>query len=303
MKKYLKVLGFDEIPSSFEEIKKSYKTLVKKYHPDLNPDNKEECEKKIKEINEAYEFLSKKLEKADFSKLRNTNFENSEFDLFSEIFGRPKYRNFYHKNFSFSDDINGNSEFINPNDILFEEILLSQLNRVFQNFEKRKPGDNRFNDTFTTIRFSFSNKKNNFEPYPYTETNRVNLRLNIPLKNIFNQKEITVKYKFKDNQYETKLKLSKLSHLQDKIKLRNKDHELNIFLNIDDTPYTRIKSDLYLTIKRENIENNKVKVFHDLEEKYLLIKIPDTNGNILKLKGKGMWKDDLHRGDLYLVIE
>ena len=301
MKKYLKVLGFNEIPSSFEEIKKSYKTLVKKYHPDLNPDNKEECEKKIKEINEAYEFLSKKLEKADFSKLRNTNFENSESDLFSEIFGRPKYRNFYHKNFSFSDDINGNSEFINLNDILFEEILLSQLNKIFQNFEKRKPSDNRFDGTFTTIKFS--NRKNNFEPYPYTETNRVNLRLNISLKNIFNQKEIIVKYKFKNNQYETKLKLSKLSHLQDQIKLRNKDHELNIFLNIDDTPYTRIKSDLYLTIKRENIENNKVKIFHDLEEKYLLIEIPDTNVNILRLKGKGMWKDDLHRGDLYLVIE
>jgi curved DNA-binding protein CbpA len=287
--KYLKVLGFNKIPSSFEEIKKSYKTLVKKYHPDLNPNNKQECEKKMKEINEAYEFLSKKFEKTDFLKSKNTDFEIYEVDFSglgfkpaknnrSDFSGRQKYRNFYHKNSSFSKDTKSNSEFMSFNDIIFpflEEKLTFQLNKIFQNFK----------------------------PYPYTETNRVNLRLNIPLKNIFNQKEIIVKYKFKDNQYETKLKLSKLSHLQDQIKLRNKNHELNIFLNIDDTPYTRIKSDLYLTIKRENIKNDKVKIFHNLEEKNLLIKIPDTNVNILKLKGKGMWKDDLHRGDLYLVIQ
>ena len=274
IQKYLKVLGFNEIPSSFEEIKKSYKTLVKKYHPDLNPYNKQECEKKIKEINEAYEFLSKKLEKADFSKLRDL-YEVIDFS------GKGLTPYWNSKNSSHSDDIKRkkrNSEFMSFNDIIFpflEEKLIFQLNKIFQNFKS----------------------------YQYTETNRVNLRLNIPLKNIFNQKEIIVKYKFKDNQYKTKLKLSKLNHLQDQIKFRNKDHELNIFLNIDDTPYTRIKSDLYLTIKRKNIENNKVKVFHDLEEKHLLIEIPDTNVNILRLKGKGMWKDDLHRGDLYLIIE
>jgi len=45
--------------ASIEIIEKAYKTLVKKYHPDLQENNiKKECEEKIKKINEAYEVLS-----------------------------------------------------------------------------------------------------------------------------------------------------------------------------------------------------------------------------------------------------
>lgn len=53
---YYKIL---EIPKSAteDEIKKAYRKLARKYHPDLNPNNKE-AEKKFKEINEANEVLS-----------------------------------------------------------------------------------------------------------------------------------------------------------------------------------------------------------------------------------------------------
>ena len=44
--------------ASTDEIKKSYRKLVKKWHPDANPNNRAEAEAKIKEINEAYEVLS-----------------------------------------------------------------------------------------------------------------------------------------------------------------------------------------------------------------------------------------------------
>lgn len=53
---YYEVLGVQK-GASDEEIKKAYRRLAKKYHPDLNPDNKE-AEAKFKEASEAYEILS-----------------------------------------------------------------------------------------------------------------------------------------------------------------------------------------------------------------------------------------------------
>ncbi|KAM7040993.1 dnaJ homolog subfamily B member 8 [Acridotheres tristis] len=54
---YYKVLGLQE-DASQDNIKKSYHKLALKWHPDKNPKNKEEAEKKFKEIVEAYEILS-----------------------------------------------------------------------------------------------------------------------------------------------------------------------------------------------------------------------------------------------------
>lgn len=53
---YYEVLGVEK-GASDDEIKKAYRKLAKKYHPDLNPDNKE-AEVKFKEAAEAYEVLS-----------------------------------------------------------------------------------------------------------------------------------------------------------------------------------------------------------------------------------------------------
>ena len=53
---YYEVLGVDK-KASAEEIKKAYRKLAKKYHPDLHPDD-ESAHKKFTEINEAYEVLS-----------------------------------------------------------------------------------------------------------------------------------------------------------------------------------------------------------------------------------------------------
>ena len=53
---YYEVLGVSKTATA-EELKKAYRQLAKKYHPDANPDNKSEAEAKFKEVNEAYETL------------------------------------------------------------------------------------------------------------------------------------------------------------------------------------------------------------------------------------------------------
>lgn len=54
---YYEVLGLTKKASN-EEIKKSFRKLAVKWHPDKNPDNKEEAAEKFREISEAYEVLS-----------------------------------------------------------------------------------------------------------------------------------------------------------------------------------------------------------------------------------------------------
>jgi len=54
---YYEVLGVSKTATD-DELKKAYRRLAKQYHPDANLNNKEEAEKKFKEVNEAYEVLS-----------------------------------------------------------------------------------------------------------------------------------------------------------------------------------------------------------------------------------------------------
>ena len=53
---FYEILGVNKNASD-DEIKKAYRKLAKKYHPDLNPDDNK-AEAKFKEVSEAYEILS-----------------------------------------------------------------------------------------------------------------------------------------------------------------------------------------------------------------------------------------------------
>ncbi|MGA1846531.1 molecular chaperone DnaJ [Deferribacter abyssi] len=100
---YYDILGVSKNATQ-EEIKKAYRKLARKYHPDLNPGNKE-AEEKFKKISEAYAVLSDPEKRKQYDTLghdaftssgqgydfSNMNFENfratfEDFDIFKDIF-------------------------------------------------------------------------------------------------------------------------------------------------------------------------------------------------------------------------
>lgn len=79
---YYKLLGVDKNASP-EAIKKAYRKLALKYHPDRNKDNKE-AEEKFKEISEAYAVLSDKEKKQQYDTYGSAGFQQrySQEDIF-----------------------------------------------------------------------------------------------------------------------------------------------------------------------------------------------------------------------------
>lgn len=72
---YYDVLGLDKNASE-EEIKKAYRVYAKKFHPDLNPDDKT-AEDKFKEVNEAYEVLSDSSKKSRYDQFGHAGVDPS----------------------------------------------------------------------------------------------------------------------------------------------------------------------------------------------------------------------------------
>ena len=77
-----------------DTIKKSYRKKALKYHPDRNKDNKEEAERKFKELSHAYEILSDSDKRSTYDSFgldavnNSGNMGGNPFDMFSNIFSQ-----------------------------------------------------------------------------------------------------------------------------------------------------------------------------------------------------------------------
>ena len=75
MRDYYDILGVSKTASS-DELKKAYRKVAMKYHPDRNPDN-EEAENKFKEAAEAYAVLSDTNKRAQYDQFGHAGIRNS----------------------------------------------------------------------------------------------------------------------------------------------------------------------------------------------------------------------------------
>jgi molecular chaperone DnaJ len=90
-KDYYEVLGIKRNASE-DEIKKAFRNLAKKYHPDINKDKN--AEEKFKEINEAFQVLSDKQKRAQYDQFGHSAFKPEDFAGFRDFNFEEIFRNF-----------------------------------------------------------------------------------------------------------------------------------------------------------------------------------------------------------------
>ena len=136
-KNYYDILGVKK-DATADEIRKAYKKLAIKWHPDKNPDNKEEAEKKFKEISEAYSVLSDPEKKKEYDNRDTTNFQGFEFNNFDPF---SMFKDFFHHEsdfdsgfdddfFNFKNDNFGSFGMGNPHKSIEKEI--EEMNKRFE---------------------------------------------------------------------------------------------------------------------------------------------------------------------------
>ena len=99
-KDFYNILGINKSATD-KDIKKAYRQLSKKYHPDINPDNKD-SEEKFKEVAGAYSVLSDKNKKQNYDTYGSPDGSNNPFaggvdmddifNQFGDIFGNNHFR-------------------------------------------------------------------------------------------------------------------------------------------------------------------------------------------------------------------
>lgn len=121
-KNYYDILQVNQNASP-EIIEKAYKTLAKKYHPDLQPEeNKKQAEEILKDINEAYEILSNPISKANYDNSLKENYISEE-----------DYENLYNQNEILKNKLNN---------IYQKEKNINNINSENINYPKNNINDN-----------------------------------------------------------------------------------------------------------------------------------------------------------------
>ncbi len=278
-KDYYKILGIDKNASE-ADIKKAYRKLARKYHPDVNPGNKD-AEKRFKEINEANEVLSDPEKRKKYDKYGEHWMHAEEFEKAQAAGGG------FGGGVHFEENPFGGSEQFGEED--FSEFFASMFGGG--GFSSSRGGRRsvrfRGQDYHAELQLRLSDV---YKTRKHTiNVNGKNIRLTIPA-GVENGQEIRIK-----------------GHGGKGIN-GGPDGDLYItFSIVNDTPFKRDKENLYLDLDIDlytavlggevivNTLGGKVKV---------KIKPETQNGTKVKLKGKGfpVYKHEGKHGDLYITF-
>ena len=334
-KDYYQILGLDKYATK-DEIKKSYKKLALKYHPDKNNDS-EESKKTFQDITEAYSILSddEKRKKYDMFGVEDNEFEFDEdpFKMFNSIFKEHLYQfqnMHYEKSFDVNDIIQEMSGFNLGN--LFN---IPKVHVQVHSMERKNGIDSSSNIENLLNGFSDMYKFNLNEEDKYkskinkTKNNQVeeiiddiNIHLDVTMKEIYNKNKKDIHYQ--KDRYKNKKIIKKNVNFTIDIydkeivligngnETKNKKGNVNIYIHNDSKDFIRINDyDIYynksISLKDYYIIKNKNNIFSIQLPNEEILHLKNIEGNkIIKIQNKGIPykkenKDiDYLQGDLYV---
>ncbi len=270
---YYKILGISKNASE-QDIKKVYRKLARKYHPDVNPDNKE-AEKKFKEINEANEVLSNPENRKKYDQYGKDWKHAEEFE-------KAKQQQSQQRQYTYSGH-QGHSSFSEED---FSDFFSSMFGGARQQSSRRQR-QFKGNDFHAEMHLNLTDVLNSKK---HTITvNGKNIRLTIPA-GIENGQVIKIK------------------GYGEKVGEGGVNGDLFIRFTINNnTQFKRDNNDLHLTVDLDfytAILGGEI-IIPTIDGKKVKLKVkPETQNNTkVKLKGKGLAyykKKGLH-GDLYVT--
>lgn len=267
---YYKILGVDK-KATEAEIKKAYRKLARKYHPDLNPRD-ESVKKKFQELNEANEVLSDPVKRAKYDKYGKDWAHAEEF----ERAGGQRQSEGYSRRSAHDYDVNDFSDFF--------ESMFGRGSTHSNNRQTRFRGQ----DINAELQLNLTEV---FKPHKQTvSVNGKNIRLTIPA-GVENGQTIKV-----------------TGHGGPGMNGGPNGDLYITFVIVNDSEFKREGSDLYRDVELDlykAVLGGEITA-ETFEGKVKLKVAPGTqNGSKVKLKGKGfpVYKKEGEYGDLYLTYK
>lgn len=331
-KDYYSILEIDK-EASEDEIKKSYKKLALKYHPDKNPGNDEACEK-FKEISMAYGILSDKDKRRQYDTMGSVDFEGDDpFSVFNNIFQQHinSFMNMkYEKDINISNifsNISGVSEnsfpfggvHIKVHTFPSDQFNFSEKIDYNNGFDDNEFDDNGFDDNdynnydeSSSINNLFKNLfKQKIKPkinkkieskIIYNKPDDIVYNINVSLADIYNQKTKKIlisRFRKKNNKYIMKNKKIEIPLYGKEILLEGEGHEMKDYKEKGNVIINifNIKDDNFKRINDYDILTTKEIYINDIYKGFIYDLILPTSD--IKVKSEPLIGEDFMLQKIY----